>query len=445
MSSGRKTTKEEWNQLQSPEPSWVSSLRNQKGFIPSTHSNILTIFEQDAALRDAVAFNKFTQRPEVVAELPWRKGEIGEWTDRDDAGLRVYLGQKYGVKGRELVDDCLTIHMQNHSYHPLKDYLESLEWDGTLRLSTLLVDWLGAEDSKLTRTVTCLFLVNAVNRIYHPGAKWDYMLITTGPQGIGKSTIIDRLGVGYATADLSDLSNKDAMADLVGKWFVEMGELVQTKRADVETLKGFISRGVDDFRAPFGKRSQRYFRTCMFWGTSNESNFLKDITGNRRFWPIDCKGGKKHPGDMTQDEVDQIWAEAYHYWKTDFIPFEVIKDIESELVGAQESHRDIDELVGALEEWLDRPIPENHYTISDLRERAIRCRQYWGTGVRRQKVCASEVYREMDYEFGPVLSHAVSIRIKQALRQVPGWKEMDGATIPGYGRQRAFERIEENV
>ena len=232
-------------------------------------------------------------------------------------------------------------------YHPVKEYLGSLKWDGTRRLDTLLIDYLGAEDTPYVRAVTRKTLVAAVARIYQPGIKFDSILVLNGPQGIGKSTLFARLGGQWYSDSLSitDMKDKTAAEKLQGYWILELGELVGIKKMDVETVKSFISRTDDKYRQAYGVNVESHPRSCIIVGSTNsDGGFLRDITGNRRFWPVQVTGcGKYHPWELT--DVDQIWAEAIERYNSGEELF-LTGSLEDEAVSQQREVMEVDEREG---------------------------------------------------------------------------------------------------
>jgi len=205
----------------------------------------------------------------------------------------------------------------NTFFNEVQDYLRAIEWDGIKRLDTLFVDYLGALDISYTRTITRKALVAAVSRAMVPGTKFDNMVIIGGPQGIGKSTVLRILGKDWFSDSLQTFEGKEASEMIQGVWINELGELSGMSKSETNAVKQFLSRTEDIFREPFGKRTGRYPRRCVFFGTTNDKEYLKDLTGNRRFWPIDVgiQNPIKNVWNQLPDELDQIWAEAYTYWQ----------------------------------------------------------------------------------------------------------------------------------
>lgn len=299
---------------------WLKKLEyTESGKLRSTISNFSLIIENEPLLKEKIAYNEFSNRAVVIGQLPWRKkGNMGDWNDTDDSGLREFIEKYYGISSTAKCADALALSFEKHSFHPIKDYLESLTWDGVERVNTLFIDYLGAEDNSYVRTVARKIIVAAVARVLVPGIKFDNMPVLAGPQGMGKSTIIKKLGKQWYSDSLTTVSGKEAYEQLQGVWILEMGEMMATKKADIEATKHFLSKTEDIYRVAYGRRTSRFPRQCVFIGTTNDREFLRDKTGNRRFWPIDVRintNTKSVFDDLTQYEIDQIWAEAVELWR----------------------------------------------------------------------------------------------------------------------------------
>jgi len=301
---------------------WFSKLDMNKttGAIAKSSYNIGVLLENDPNLKGRIKHNIFSDKIIGFPPLPWGDREnsntVFEWKGSDDSGLNIYIEKVLGIRHRDMVRDAFVIHVSKHSFDPVKDYISNLCWDGVKRLDTLLVDYLGAKDTPYTRSVIRKSLVAAVSRAMTPGCKYDCMLVLTGPQGIGKTTFLRKLGKGWHTESLTSFDGKDALELIQGNWLIEIGELSAYSKADIKAVKLFLSRCEDEYRKPYARMPEKHMRRCVFFGTTNDSEFLRDSTGNRRFWPVKCSTySEKSVFNDLDEEVDQIWAEAYCYWQ----------------------------------------------------------------------------------------------------------------------------------
>lgn len=261
--------------------------RDRRGTPESDVFNCLIVLKYDPALKGKIRLDEFAHRLVVIDDLPWRgKDETPYWTDTDDACLRNYFATKYLIKGKGIIDDALQEVTQANKFHPVREYLTSLTWDGECRVDTLFIDYIGAEDTEYIRAVTRKWMCGAVARVMVPGIKFDTAIVLYGAQGLGKSLILERLGRKWFNNSLVDIKTKDALEQIQGSWINELAELAPTYKNDNEIVKAFISRTSDRFRSPYGRRTEEYPRQCVFAGSTNNLMFLKDRTGNRRFWPI---------------------------------------------------------------------------------------------------------------------------------------------------------------
>lgn len=281
------------------------------GPLKGTLKNVIYILEH-AVGRCVFKRDAFAQRDTYAMSTPWG-GKYGELVTDDDAvAIKFWLARKWNIEpNTNIVFEAISHLLANNSYHPVRDYLNSLPaWDGVVRVDTWLKDYLGAEGPEpYLSDVSRKFLLAAVTRIYKPGAKFDHMLILEGRQGIGKSSLGRIIASEEWFLDgLPDLSDKDAALALRGRWFVEMSELANLRRSEVEMVKGFVTRQVDKVRPPYGRRVVELPRQSVFFGTTNASFYLVDKTGNRRFWPVVVT----HQLDFERlaEVRDQLFAEA---------------------------------------------------------------------------------------------------------------------------------------
>lgn len=425
---------------------WQTGLELDKsGHVKNTLRNLTLILENDPNLK-GVVFNQLLDGMEIKGEVPWNHPSKF-WRDADDAQLISYVDAHYGTFSARNYDIAVTKVADDRAYHPIREFIESLpEWDKVPRVDTLLVDYLGASDTAYVRAVTRKTLCAAISRVLRPGCKFDSMLVLNGPQGVGKSTLIAKLaGEWFSDSlNLGDTKDKTAAEKLQGYWILEIGELAGLKKAEVETLRSFLSRQNDIYRAAFGKRATPHLRQCVFFGTTNaESGYLRDTTGNRRFWPVKTPGnGKKQSWNLTHEEILQIWAEALVYVRQGeklYLSAEMDALAKDEQREAMES----DEREGLVREYLDTLLPER-WAEMDLFERRnflsgsdFGGLQEKGT-VQRTSVSNMEIWCECFGKERANLRRTDSNELTGILARL-GWKRADNKVrIPLYGPQYVF-------
>ena len=425
---------------------WQNGLELDKsGHVKNTLRNLTLILENDPNLK-GVVFNQLLDGMEIKGEVPWNHPSKF-WRDADDAQLISYVDAHYGTFSARNYDIAVTKVADDRAYHPIREFIESLpEWDKVPRVDTLLVDYLGAGDTAYVRAVTRKTLCAAISRVLRPGCKFDSMLVLNGPQGVGKSTLIAKLaGEWFSDSlNLGDTKDKTAAEKLQGYWILEIGELAGLKKAEVETLRSFLSRQNDIYRAAFGKRATPHLRQCVFFGTTNaESGYLRDTTGNRRFWPVKTPGsGKKQSWNLTHEEILQIWAEALVYVRQGeklYLSAEMDALAKDEQREAMES----DEREGLVREYLDTLLPER-WAEMDLFERRnflsgsdFGGLQEKGT-VQRTSVSNMEIWCECFGKERANLRRTDSNELTGILARL-GWKRAESKVrIPLYGPQYIF-------
>lgn len=428
---------------------WETRLKthSRTGLPLPTIDNVWLILEHDPNLKGKFALNKFAGRGEVLGPLPWdQAGERRLWGDNDNSGLYWYLEKYYQLSSNGKVDGALSLHSNAHSFNDVTDYLEGLRWDGTPRLDTLFVDYLGAEDTPLVRAMTRKAFAAAVARAVRPGVKFDNMTILGGPQGIGKSTLLYKMSRGWFNDSLSTFAGKEASELLQGVWLVEIAELQAFRNSDVSRIKQFISQQADRFRAAYGRHVKEQPRRCVFFGTTNSPEYLQDRTGNRRFWPIDVAVQPRRKSVFTDldGEIDQLWAEAVSYWKLGE-PLYLSGDLEAEARAKQEEHREVTAREGLIQEFVDRQVPEDWCQYSLPQRQAFWCGGMAGGGnarlVDRDRVCALEVWVEALGGDAKGMKNTEAREINDVIAAMPGWKRFDGVRRFGpHGVQRGFGR-----
>lgn len=427
---------------------WVLRLSHDgNGKIEKTINNVTMVLENDPLLKGKVVTDEFASCGMAMGALPWNPSEEKRrWKEEDDAGFYRYMETFYGITGREKLDNGLLIVSSQNRINDVKDYLTSLKWDGVRRVDTLLSDYLGSDDNPYTRAVIRKSLCAAVARAIVGGVKYDYMPIFTGPQGIGKSTFLSVLGKEWFSDSLTSFEGKEAAELIQGTWINEVGELTAMTKQETSAVKQFLSKTDDIYRAAYGRRTNKYPRRCVFFGTSNDSEFLKDATGNRRFWPVDVGAhpAKKSVWEELPKEVDQIWAEAYMYWAFGeklYLP----KEIEALAMEQQESHRESSGKEGMIRDFLEKKIPKSWDRMD------VQKRRQWLNGnlkipdnevlVDRDKVCAMEIWSECFNGDARFMKRADSTEINNILLGMKGWKRNKSVRRFGpYGVQKGFEK-----
>lgn len=449
------------------DPEWRSYLQlGEDGSVKPNLHNVQLILRNDPRFRGVIGFNHFThevvqvrkpgsfrlkkQSPKPVRQLDgqiWSlRNEVNGdlWSDSHDNAVRVILEAPtrqggYGLRtsDRDLCS-ALDLVAQEHAFHPVRDFLSSLHWDGEHRVERLFVDYVGAEDNAYHREAALLFMVGAVARVFEPGHKFDFVPILEGLQGVRKSTFVKTLACHWFAELEGDFHDTKGMVErMQGSWIVELPELQGFSKAEITTIKGFVSRPVDKVRMAYARRAAEFPRQCVFIGSTNETEYLRDATGGRRFWPIACSVTEIDT-DRLEREIGQLWAEAkamYDAWRATqphgTLPL-YIRDPEAsaEAKRLQETRREIgaeEILAGQISAWLDKP--ENADLGFDEAEE-----------LPRDFVCAVEVWTEFWGRDGSPPS-VESRRINRALALLPNWEKVGTPrATKRYGNQRGFRR-----
>lgn len=438
---------------------WQTSLEVDKhGKVKDTLGNLALILRYDPRLKD-ISYNIHRSGIDIRKDakgktsIPWLQLKPG-WNETDLGALQIYLERIYGLYAPTKLKGILLAVAAERAYHPIRDYIESLpEWDGKPRVETLFVDYLGAPDTAYTRAVARKMMVAAIARIYQPGIKFDSVVVLNGPQGMGKSSFFAKLGGKWFSDSLTigDMKDKAAPEKLQGQWILELGELAGLKKVDVETVKAFITRQDDKFRHSYGYSVEDHPRQCIIVGsTNNNDGFLRDITGNRRFWPIVCTENGKHRPWEVESSVPQLWAEAYLLYQqgeTLYLSPEVERLAEQEQTAALEA--DVRE--GMIAEYLETLLPEDWDRLDlPTRRGFLRGDQFTGGDkpgtVRRTTVSAVEIWAECFGRDPTTIKRSDTYDIFGMLMKIGGWEKYSGnknASLKRsfYGTQRCFVRI----
>jgi predicted P-loop ATPase len=410
-----------------------------------TIENVRRILNSDPAVCQSVALDEFANKLLIYGDFPWMglmDRDSFTWTDTDDAGLRMFFESKYGITDRNKILDGLLLAAADKKVHPVRQHLLSLTWDGEPRVDNLLVNFLKAEATPYVKAVTRKALIGAVARIFQPGCKHDHVLVLVGPQGCRKSTTIGKLGGQWYTDSLYTVQGKEAYELLQGYWLIEMSEMAATRRSEAEMIKQFISKRSDNFRAAYDRRTVDHPRQCAFFGSTNDEEFLKDVTGNRRFWPVAVDKVPESMYEKFDDEyIRQVWAEcvaaykAGEKWYLDEMQEKTAKEV-------QEVHTQKSAHHGGIMAFIESPVPAGWRQLK-LDERM----QAYATGfkddnglIKRDRVCALEIW--LEHIGGTKRDYTISkaADINATMKAIGGWKKKLGTFGPEYGMQTGWFR-----
>lgn len=430
---------------------WKSKLKYQPrtGILENSVYNLNLILAHDPDFQH-FAFNEMANRIQITGELPWERPEGNLfWRDADTAQLKSIIDIRYLPFSSRNHDVAFVKIADDRHFHPIRDYLNHLPpWDKVKRVEDLFIKYLQAEDTEYVRTVTKKTFAAAVARILVPGTKFDCVLVLDGDQGIGKSSIVkDIVTADYysETLSLTDMDDKSGAEKLQGFWIVEIGELAGMKKADIEKVKAFLSTSDDKYRPSYGKVVESHPRQCIIIATVNgERGYLRDITGNRRFWIVKVQQKKqKKNWNFDEEFRAQFWAEAKEIWLSGeklYLEGEVLLEAEKEQRNAMEA----DERVGMIEEYLNRELPDDWDSMDLFARRNYLSGTEFGTPIHngcnaRTEVSNAEIWCECFGKNLQELKPSDSYGIAAMMAQISDWER--SATIrrqPIYGRQRVY-------
>lgn len=435
---------------------WMAKLdTDRKGNVACTIDNCVIIFQNDPRFKGRLAFNDFNKTEVALASLPWRKVDPQNPTPLDNvdaSGIRHYLERVYSITAEKKIKDALMLVLRKNKFNPVKDYLEKCTWDGKPRLDSLFIDYLGAEDNEYVRSVTRKAFVAAVARIYRPGVKFDCVLTLVGKQGIGKSQILKKMGGEWFSDSFGGIGTNQAYEQIQGVWLVEIAELAGLKKAEVDMIKHFISKTEDRYRSAYAEKPETCVRMCVFFATTNDATgFLKDATGNRRWWPVSTGKQKTKKDifiDLTASEVMQIWGEA----KTKFQAGEKLYltgEVKGISEAIQQENTEVDERAAIIAQFIETPIPSNWAAMDTfLRRNYIEDYRKEGASAemeaadQRKDVCAAEIWCECFNGAYRDMTTYNTKYIHTAMLNMPGWEKSTVRTNFGvYGYQKGYRRI----
>lgn len=345
---------------------WKSGLaykRDRAGnlTLKPTLANVVTILANDESWRNVIGYDELAERIHARRPAPWFSDDCpanhgpGPWTDGDNARLTCWLHRRWNLEvSTSMVNEATAVAADRHKFNELVEWLNSLRWDGVARIDTWLATYAGAADNAYTRAVSACWMTSAIARAFDPGCKADTVIVLEGNQGTGKSTLVRTLAhdPAWFFDDDLEVGDKDAAQSLKGKWIVEFGEMHAMSKAEVTSVKAFVSRQADTYRASYARHARTYPRRWVAIGTTNADQYLSDVTGNRRWWPIKTAALDIRNLALV---VDLLWAEAVHRYRRGDPWFltdaEIIKAAETE----QAQRVQVDPWQDAIAEWLAKP------------------------------------------------------------------------------------------
>ena len=337
-----------------------------------TIENFLSILENDPLLKDYLLYNELSNAPECISS-----GEIRRWKDEDDSWLRGYIEQNYCIYSPQKLDDALRVRFNQRRYHPVREKIQSITWDGKPRIKRFLIEWLKVDDCPYSEEVSRLIFAGGIHRAFNPGCKFEDMAVLIGKkQGEGKSTIIRWLAMDDKFfREVNEIDGQRGVEAVEGGWICEVSELLALKRTkEVEAAKSYFSRQTDTYRKPYDKRVTENPRQCIFIGTTNTAEFLTDKTGNRRYYPVECNSSGRdlfeHKAEI-QEYIEQCWAEAYALYQKGELPPGLDKSILPEAQYRQESALEDDYRVGMVKAYLDGKSEGESVCIIELWQQAL--------------------------------------------------------------------------
>ncbi len=392
----------------SPESSdWTEALmRTRTGEARPILANALAALVGSPDWSGVLGFDEFAQRVVARKAPPWSRGKPGQWGDQEDRLAAEWLQRNGILVSVEVAGQATQTAARHAPFHPLRDYLQSLEWDGTARIDRWLIDYLGAEQTDFNKAVGIRWLISAVARVFNPGTKVDSCLILEGPQGMKKSTALRVLGGQYFTDEISELGSKDAAMQVQGAWIIELSELAAIgRKAELDRVKAFMSRSYDRFRPPYGAHVIEAPRQCIFAGTVNSSEYLRDETGGRRFWPVACS---HIDTEALGRDRDQLWAEAVVRFRDGEVWWLETLELNRAASEEQEARYEDDPWEPRIAGWLDEPHfsglegdesiecePLNSFSTGEILQHAISKPIFTHTQIDRNRV--AKIFRRLGW------------------------------------------------
>lgn len=398
--------------------------RNDKGNSCQTINNCMLVFHRDPLLKGSIRKNELSGKIDIVGNLGWQRTS-SSLTDTDVYQIHWYLEKNYGLKNDRNINKAMNIVASENRYHPIRDYLEKLKWDGQPRIDNLLPRYLGADCDDYTKEIMRLFMLAAIHRVYEPGCKFEIMVCLVGGQGAGKSTFFRFLAINdeWFSDDLKRMDDDNVYRKMQGHWIIEMSEMMATVNAkSIEDIKSFISRQKETYKIPYETHPEDRPRQCVFVGTSNNMDFLPlDRTGNRRFAPV-----LVHPERVekyiledekeSREYIRQAWAEAMELYRNGFHELKLSGKTEEYLKEMQKDFMPEDAKVGIIQNWLDE-LAEDY-------------------------VCSIMIYKEaFSHEYDTPKDWELKEINNVMNHSIVGWEKISSHRFAGYGTQRGWRRV----
>lgn len=389
--------------------------------LQQTVRNFEIIMENDSRFAGKIKFDEFSRQEYLAGEIPWENETCDRaWGSHDDAALYSIIQTDYGVKNRNDYFDAIKNVSMRNRFHPVRDVLNSLKYDGNEHIKSLLPNYLGVEDTEYAYQVMRLWMLGAVARVYEPGCKFDYTMIFTGPQGLGKSTFLKMMALNDAwfNDSLDSLDSDKAAQSLMGSWIVELAELKSLARTagGVESVKRFLTAVQDKYRVPYERRADIFLRQCVFAGTTNKSDFLQDETGNRRFLIIQTGINEPKKSLFSPEAIEDMkaaWAQAVHIWKTEQPELILPDSCRDEARRLQDESMADDGKIGIITQFLEN----------------------------KQRTCVLEIWKAA-LERPDIPKKWESSEIMDIVLSIPGWQKMKNSTTFGeYGKQKGLQKV----
>lgn len=451
--------------------SWLSELATDaKGNIANTLTNYALILKHDPnAIKGRVVYDEFRGEKRVVGDLPWERTDGTSWTDADTACLALYIDRTYKLRSKDYLTMMLDAVTQGNDFrrNVVQEFIERERWDGTPRVDNLFIKYLGAEDNDYSRMITRKSLVACVARAYKPGIKYDQITVLVGSQGIGKSSILRKLAGGgdlFMDSFTMDARSNKMQESVRGAWIIEIPELEGFYKQDMNVIKSFVSKQSDTYRPAYGREQIKVPRTCVFFATTNEGDFLRDSSGNRRFWILQCGEPQAPLSELTPSEVAQVWAEAKVIWDSGRERLYLNTEEGKELAKRQRDYDMDNDLLGELQAFLEIRLPADWEEYSKLERRAyIQARKSGAPYTRTEMAGGNLITVKVDGVCPRIEISAVEVlneffaedngrgnvqtrKANSLLRKLDGWTATKERPIltGGYGRQTIFKKDLDN-